>query len=93
MSGKEIIILKNFIKIPAGSIIYAKGRYDNTASLSNPNPTMVQSGFNTEDEMFVFVFNFFLINLVMKIFQLKIQQLLMFIIQELAIYLKGSLLK
>ena len=49
---------KNFIKIPAGSIIYAKGRYDNTASPSNPNPTMVQSGFNTEDEMFVFVFQF-----------------------------------
>ena len=56
MSGKEIIILKSF-KVPAGSIIYAKGRY-NTISPTNPNPVMVQSGFNTEDEMFVFIFQF-----------------------------------
>ena len=49
---------KKFLKIPSGSMIYAKGNYDNTASVSNPNPAMVQSGFNTEDEMFVFVFQF-----------------------------------
>ena len=49
---------EKFLKVPAGSIIYAKGNYDNTASLSNPNPVMVQSGFNTEDEMFVFIFQF-----------------------------------
>ena len=39
-------------------MIYAKGHYDNTVSLTNPNPVMVQSGFNTEDEMFVFTFQF-----------------------------------
>ncbi|MEC9209902.1 MAG: hypothetical protein VX762_05695 [Bacteroidota bacterium] len=49
---------EKFLKIPAGSMIYAKGNYDNTASASNPNPVTVQSGFNTEDEMFVFVFQF-----------------------------------
>ena len=49
---------EKFLKVPAGSIIYAKGNYDNTASPSNPNPVMVQSGFNTEDEMFVFIFQF-----------------------------------
>ena len=49
---------KKFIKIPAGSIIYAKGNYDNTVSPSNPNPVTVQSGFNTQDEMFVFAFQF-----------------------------------
>jgi len=49
---------KKFLKIPSGSIIYARGNYDNTISSSNPNPSLVQSGFNTEDEMFVFVFQF-----------------------------------
>jgi hypothetical protein len=49
---------EKFLKVPAGSIIYAKGNYDNTASPINPNPVMVQSGFNTEDEMFVFIFQF-----------------------------------
>ena len=49
---------EKFLKIPAGSVIYAKGNYDNTASPTNPNPVMVQSGFNTEDEMFVFIFQF-----------------------------------
>ena len=44
---------KKFIKIPAGSIIYAKGNYDNTVSPSNPIPVTVQSGFNTQDEMFI----------------------------------------
>ncbi|MFQ3332241.1 MAG: hypothetical protein ACI84S_000397 [Thalassomonas sp.] len=44
---------EKFIKIPAGSIIYAKGNYDNTVSPSNPNPVTVQSGFNTQDEMFI----------------------------------------
>ena len=44
---------KKFIKLPSGSMIYAKGTFDNTASLSNPNPVLVQSGFNTEDEMFI----------------------------------------
>ena len=49
---------EKFLKVPAGSMIYAKGNYDNTASPTNPNPVMVQSGFNTEDEMFVFIFQF-----------------------------------
>jgi hypothetical protein len=44
---------EKFIKIPSGSIIYAKGNYDNTVSPSNPNPVTVQSGFNTQDEMFI----------------------------------------
>ena len=44
---------EKFIKIPAGSIIYAKGNYDNTVSPSNANPVTVQSGFNTQDEMFI----------------------------------------
>jgi len=45
---------KTFLKIPAGSMIYAKGNYDNTVSATNPNPVTVQSGLNTEDEMFIF---------------------------------------
>jgi len=49
---------KTFVKIPAGSIIYAKGNYDNTVSATNPNPVTVQSGLNTEDEMFIFIFQF-----------------------------------
>jgi len=49
---------ETFVKIPAGSIIYAEGRYDNTVSPMNPNPVTVQSGLNTEDEMFVFGFQF-----------------------------------
>ena len=49
---------EKFLKIPAGSMIYAKGNYDNTVSPTNPNPVLVQSGFNTEDEMFVFIFQF-----------------------------------
>ena len=49
---------EKFIKIPAGSIIYAKGHYDNTISSTNPNPLSVQSGFNTEDEMFICIFQF-----------------------------------
>jgi len=49
---------EKFIKIPAGSMIYAKGNYDNTVSATNPNPVTVQSGFNTEDEMFIFGFGF-----------------------------------
>ncbi|MGY8989896.1 MAG: hypothetical protein ACKVJA_06525, partial [Flavobacteriales bacterium] len=49
---------EKFLKIPAGSIIYAKGNYDNTISSTNPNPVSVQSGFNTEDEMFVGIFQF-----------------------------------
>ena len=51
-------LFKKFLKIPAGSIIYASGSYDNTASISNPNPVLVQSGLNTQDEMFVFIFQF-----------------------------------
>jgi len=51
-------LYKKFIKIPAGSIIYAFGSYDNTASITNPNPVLVQSGLNTDDEMFVFIFQF-----------------------------------
>jgi hypothetical protein len=49
---------EKFLKIPAGSIIYAKGNYDNTYSISNPNPITVQSGFNTQDEMFVAIFQY-----------------------------------
>ncbi|HIE73954.1 MAG TPA: hypothetical protein EYQ06_06810 [Flavobacteriales bacterium] len=49
---------QKFIKIPVGSIIYAKGNYDNTASASNPNPVSVSAGLNTEDEMFIFIFQF-----------------------------------
>jgi hypothetical protein len=49
---------KTFIKIPAGSMIYAEGNYDNTVSATNPNPVTVQSGLNTEDEMFIFIFQF-----------------------------------
>ena len=51
-------LYKKFLKIPAGSIIYASGSYDNTASITNPNPVLVQSGLNTDDEMFVFIFQF-----------------------------------
>ena len=39
-------------------MIYAKGHYDNTISPTNPHPITVQSGLNTEDEMFVFGFQF-----------------------------------
>jgi hypothetical protein len=39
-------------------MIYAEGSYDNTVSASNPNPVTVQSGLNTEDEMFIFIFQF-----------------------------------
>ena len=49
---------KTFLKIPAGSMIYAKGSYDNTVSATNPNPVTVQSGLNPEDEMFIFIFQF-----------------------------------
>ena len=49
---------EKFLKIPAGSIIYAKGNYDNTISLTNPNPVSVQSGFNTQDEMFIGIFQY-----------------------------------
>ncbi len=49
---------KKFIKIPAGSTIYAYGNYDNTASAINPNPTTVQSGLNTENEMFIAIFQY-----------------------------------
>ena len=55
---KGTYLFKKFLKIPAGSIIYASGSYDNTASISNPNPVLVQSGLNTQDEMFVFIFQF-----------------------------------
>ena len=51
-------LYKKFLKIPAGSIIYASGSYDNTTSINNPNPVLVQSGLNTQDEMFVFIFQF-----------------------------------
>ena len=49
---------KKFLKIPAGSMIYAEASYDNTVSLSNPNPITVQSGFNTQDEMLVGAFQY-----------------------------------
>ena len=49
---------EKFLKIPAGSIIYASGSFDNTASVDNPNPVLVQSGLNTQDEMFLFLFQF-----------------------------------
>ena len=49
---------QTFLKIPAGSMIYAKGNYDNTVSSTNPFPVTVQSGLNTEDEMFIFIFQF-----------------------------------
>ena len=51
-------LYKKFLKIPAGSMIYASGSYDNTSSITNPNPVFVQSGLNTDDEMFVFIFQF-----------------------------------
>ena len=51
-------LYRKFLKIPAGSIIYAFGSYDNTVSPTNPNPSTVQSGLNTDDEMFVFIFQF-----------------------------------
>ncbi|GIS08855.1 MAG: hypothetical protein CM15mP112_09670 [Flavobacteriales bacterium] len=51
-------LFKKFLKIPAGSMIYANGSYDNTVSISNPNPVLVQSGLNTNDEMFIFIFQF-----------------------------------
>ena len=51
-------LFKKFLKIPSGSMIYATGFYDNTQSLSNPNPVTVQSGLNTQDEMFVGIFQF-----------------------------------
>jgi hypothetical protein len=49
---------EKFIKIPNGSMIYANGHYDNTISASNPNPVSVSAGLNTEDEMFIFIFQF-----------------------------------
>ena len=49
---------KKFLKIPAGSMIYASGSYDNTLSIDNPNPIPVQTGLNTQDEMFLFVFQY-----------------------------------
>ena len=52
-------LYRKFLKIPAGSIIYAFGSYDNTVSPTNPNPSTVQSGLNTDDEMFVFYFSIF----------------------------------
>ena len=39
-------------------MIYAKGNYDNTTSISNPNPQTVSAGLNTNDEMFIFIFQF-----------------------------------
>lgn len=51
-------LFEKFIKIPAGSVIYANGTYDNTPSPANPNPVTVQSGLNTQDEMFVGIFQF-----------------------------------
>ena len=51
-------LYKKFLKIPAGSIIYASASYDNTTSITNPNPVYVQSGLNTDDEMFVVIFQF-----------------------------------
>jgi len=51
-------LFEKFIKIPTGSMIYAKGNYDNTVSLTNPNPIPVTAGYNTTDEMFVFGFQF-----------------------------------
>ena len=51
-------LFKKFLKIPTGSMIYATGFYDNTQSLSNPSPITVQSGLNTQDEMFVGIFQF-----------------------------------
>ncbi len=51
-------LYRKFLKIPAGSVIHAFGSYDNTASVTNPNPVPVQSGLNTDNEMFVFIFQF-----------------------------------
>ena len=51
-------LFKKFIKIPTGSMIYARGNYDNTISSSNPNPVTVQSGLNTQDEMFIGIFQY-----------------------------------
>ena len=51
-------LYRKFLKIPAGSIIHAFGSYDNTVSPTNPNPSLVQSGLNTNNEMFVFIFQF-----------------------------------
>tara|TARA_B110000858_G_scaffold100210_1_gene115092 strand:- start:1272 stop:2669 length:1398 start_codon:yes stop_codon:yes gene_type:complete len=51
-------LFEKFIKIPAGSIIYGNGIYDNTQSTSNPNPVTVQSGLNTQDEMFIGIFQY-----------------------------------
>jgi hypothetical protein len=51
-------LFEKFIKIPAGSVIYANGTFDNTQSPTNPNPVTVQSGLNTQDEMFIGIFQF-----------------------------------
>jgi len=51
-------LFEKFIKIPSGSIIYGFGTYDNTLSASNPNPVAVQSGLNTQDEMFIGIFQY-----------------------------------
>ena len=45
-------LFEKFIKIPSGSMIYAKGNYDNNT------PLMVQSGFNTTNEMFIVGFQY-----------------------------------
>jgi len=46
---------KNFIKIPAGSVLYLEGSHDNTSSnINNPNnpPAWIFEGENTSNEMF-----------------------------------------
>lgn len=52
---------KKIIKLPAGSKIYGKAKYDNTANnLNNPNspPKLVIAGEATTDEMFLVYFQY-----------------------------------
>ena len=52
-------LFKKLLKVPAGSMIYAKGNYDNTVSPTNPNPVLsCNQDLILEDEMFVFIFQY-----------------------------------
>lgn len=58
---QDFYFFKNIQKLPVGSKVYAKGRYNNTTSnLHNPNnpPQYVGAGLNTSDEMFLVYYHF-----------------------------------
>ncbi len=58
---QDFYFFKNIQKLPVGSTVHAKGRYNNTTSNShNPNnpPQFVGAGLNTSDEMFLVYYHF-----------------------------------